>query len=44
MKLGSTFDENDRAFMWKAAHQDKNGLYADDDTREVAENIVSFLF
>ncbi|KAF5197832.1 Transposase [Thalictrum thalictroides] len=40
-KMGPSFDENNRDFLWKEAHKDKGGNYPDDATREVAEKIDS---
>ncbi|KAF5185056.1 hypothetical protein FRX31_025357, partial [Thalictrum thalictroides] len=39
MKLGPTFDENNRSYLWKEAHKDQKGLYPNDATKEVAEKI-----
>ncbi|KAF9597110.1 hypothetical protein IFM89_015939 [Coptis chinensis] len=41
-ELGESFDEDDRASLWLLAWQNKNDEYFNDDTRKVAEKIVSF--
>ncbi|KAF5200830.1 hypothetical protein FRX31_009584 [Thalictrum thalictroides] len=43
MKLGPTFDENNRSYLWKEAHKDQKGLYPNDATKEVAEKILKYL-